>query len=165
MMTTSFGALLRALAESAVEFIVIGGVAAGAHGSARATYDLDVVYARTRRNLERLVAALATHQPYLRGAPPGLPFSWDVETLARGLNFTLVTNIGDIDVLGEIAGGGGFGELAPHAERIDVFGVSCLVLSLEKLIVVKRAAGRPKDIEAIAELEAIAEERRRGGYS
>jgi hypothetical protein len=56
--------------------------------------------------LGRLVDALAPHHPYLRGAPPGLPFQWDTATLARGLNFTLTTSLGDIDLLGEITGGG-----------------------------------------------------------
>ena len=160
-MTTSFGQLLRTLRGANVDFILAGGIAAAAHGSARATSDLDVVYARTRDNLGRLVAALAPLQPYLRGAPAGLPFSWDVETLARGLNFTLITGAGEIDLLGEIVGGGRYEDLIGATERIQAFGVECLVLSLDTLIVVKRAAGRPKDLEALAELEAIAEERRR----
>ena len=87
-MSADFPRLLRVLATGGVDFIVVGGLAATIHGAARATYDVDVVYARTHDNLERLVAALAPLQPYLRGAPPGLPFSWSVETLAKGLNFT-----------------------------------------------------------------------------
>ena len=74
---TDFAALLRQLLESEVEFILVGGLAGNVHGSARATYDLDVVYRRTPDNLERLVRALAPAQPYLRGAPPGLPFVFD----------------------------------------------------------------------------------------
>jgi hypothetical protein len=84
----------------------VGGAAAIAHGSARLTQDLDIVYSRSQENLRRVAAALAAHNPYLRGAPPGLPFIWDAATLARGLNFTLVTSLGDIDLLGEIPGGG-----------------------------------------------------------
>ncbi len=80
--------LLLLLLQSQVEFVVIGGIAAIAHGSARVTYDLDIVYRRTPENLERVVAALRPHDPYLRGAPPGLPFRWDAATLKRGLNFT-----------------------------------------------------------------------------
>lgn len=152
---TDFKALLAALGEAGVRFIVVGGVAAVAHGSARLTQDVDVVYSRERENLARLVAALAPHQPYLRGVPPGLPFQWDVETLERGLNFTLVTRLGDIDLLGEIVGGGGFEDLAPQAIELRLFGRSVLCLDLEPLIAVKRAAGRPKDLEAIAELEAL----------
>ena len=160
-MTTDFKAALRALTEGGVEFIVVGGVAATVHGSARLTRDIDVVYRRTRPNVERLVAALTPYQPYLRGAPPGLPFRWDALTIDRGLNFTLVTQLGDIDLLGEIVGGGGYDALLPSTTVLRVFGIECRCLNLDRLIEVKRAAGRPKDFEAIAELEAIREERPR----
>ena len=103
-MITDFKALLRTFTEAGVEFIVVGGVAATVHGSARLTRDIDVVYRRTSSNIARLVAALTPYQPYLRGAPPGLPFRWDSPTVQRGLNFTLVTQLGDIDLLGEIWG-------------------------------------------------------------
>ncbi len=156
---TDFRALLEALVQAGVEFIVVGGVAAAAHGSTRLTADLDIVYRRTPENIARVVSALAPHEPYLRGAPAGLPFRWDEETLRRGLNFTLTTALGDIDLLGEITGGGGYEELAPHAVMLAPFDLPCRFLGLEKLIEVKRAAGRPRDFEAIAELEAILEER------
>jgi hypothetical protein len=84
-----------------------------------------------------------------------LPFLWDAETLAHGLNFTLVTTLGAIDLLGEVTGGGSYEDLRPHTLLLDVFSVRCRVLDLPRLIEVKRAAGRPKDFEAIAELEAI----------
>src|SRR5690242_4063521 len=99
---TDLGALVRVLASAGVEFIVVGGAAAIAHGSTRLTLDLDIVYRRSRENLDRLVAALGPHAPYLRGIPPGLPFVWDRTTLDRGMNFTLTTRLGDIDLLGEI---------------------------------------------------------------
>jgi predicted nucleotidyltransferase len=160
---TDFAALLRCLSEAGVEHVIVGGAAATAHGSARLTQDLDVVYRRSEGNLGRLVAALAPHRPYLRGAPPGLPFRWDVRTLQRGLNFTLTTDLGAIDLLGEITGGGRYENLLPESVTVKVFGIDCHVLGLERLIRVKRAAGRPKDLEAIAELEAIREEQARGG--
>lgn len=150
-----FEAVLRGLAGERVRFIVIGGAAATAHGSARLTQDLDVVYERSPTNIASLVRALEPFAPYLRGAPPGLPFRFDVETVKHGLNFTLTTMAGDLDVLGEIVGGGGYDALSPHSQRLELFGVECLVLGLDKLIDVKRAAGRPKDLEAIAELEEI----------
>ncbi len=151
---------LQELHRSGVGFIVIGGVAATIHGSARVTQDLDIVYARTPENFARLAAALAPHAPYLRGAPPGLPFRWDAETIRRGLNFTLTTTLGDVDLLGEIVGGGGYADLLPHSQIVKVSGLDYRCLSLARLIHVKRAAGRPKDLEAIAELEALREERR-----
>ena len=74
------------------------------------------------------------------------------------MNFTLTTDFGPLDLLGEIAGGGNYQELLPHSIRLKVFGIECLCLDLETLIRVKRAAGRPKDLEAIAELEVLLEE-------
>ncbi len=155
---TDFAGLIRVLAENRVDFILIGGLAAAAHGAIRTTKDVDVVYARTEANVRRLAAALETLEPYLRGAPPGLPFRWDFETITHGLNFTLTTTLGDIDLLGEVTGGGDYERLLPHSIAIEVFGVRCLCLDLDTLIRVKRAAGRPKDLEAIAELEALREE-------
>jgi predicted nucleotidyltransferase len=157
-----FKALLRALSESGVQFVLVGGVAATVHGSTRLTLDVDVVYDRSRDNLERLTLALTPYRPYLRGAPPGLPFRWDAQTLQQGLNFTLTTDLGALDLLGEITGGGGYADLLPHSIVIRVFGIECRCLGLDRLIEVKRAAGRPRDFEAIAELEAIREERERG---
>lgn len=125
------------------------------HGSARLTQDIDVVYERSPENLARLVGALADLTPYPRGAPPGLPFDWSRESLQRGLNFTLTTIAGAIDLLGEIPGGPSYTELAPHTIEIDLFGARCRCLDLHTLIRTKRAAGRPKDLEAIAELELL----------
>jgi predicted nucleotidyltransferase len=159
---TDFRALLATLVEHGVEFIVVGGVAATVHGASRLTRDVDVVYARADANLDRVVAALAPYRPYLRDVPPGLPFRLDRDTLRRGLNFTLSTDLGAIDLLGEIVGGGGYEALLPHTVAIVVYGLSMRCLGLEKLIEVKRAAGRPRDLEAIAELEVIRDESRRG---
>ena len=158
---TDFERLLRLLATSKVDCILVGGMAATVHGATRLTQDLDVVYSRAHDNVERLVTALATYQPYLRGAPPGLPFRWDAETIERGLNFTLTTSLGDLDLLGEITGGGGYDDLAARSSIIRVFGIDFRCLDLPTLIQVKRAAGRPRDLEALAELEALLEERRR----
>ena len=158
---TAFDALLRVLSEHGVEFILIGGAAAIAHGSARFTEDLDVVYERSPENLMRIVDALAPYQPYPRGAPAGLPFVWDVATLKRGMNFTLTTQLGDFDLFGEIPGGGTYGELAGGTIAIELFGMRCLCLSLAQLIRAKRTTGRPKDLEALAELQAIEDERDR----
>lgn len=159
---TDFRSLLNALTSAGVEFIVVGGAAATGHGSARLTLDLDIVYRRSSDNHGRLVSALADHEPYLRGAPPGLPFRWDAQTIERGLNFTLTTSLGDIDALGEIVGGGGYADLLPYSVVMKLFGMECYCLGLKKLIQVKRAAGRPKDLEVIAELEALLDEKGEG---
>jgi predicted nucleotidyltransferase len=157
--------LVRALHGAGVEWILIGGVAARAHGSGRVTQDVDLSYARNTANLERIVGALKPFKPYLRGAPKGLPFDWSVATLRAGLNFTLTTTSGDIDLLGEIIGGGTYEDLLPHTIELTIFGWETRVLDLPWLIRVKRAAGRPKDLEVIAELEALQEEMRNGDAS
>lgn len=149
------------LNEGGVQYIVIGGWAALIHGVARSTNDVDVVYARDAENIHRLAAALVPWDPYLRGAPPGLPFRWDERTIRAGLNFTLTTRYGDVDFLGEVSGGGTYEELLPYTREVASFGITCRVVTLERLIQLKRAAGRPKDLEAIAELQALLEERRK----
>jgi len=156
---TDFESLLRALVGAGVEFIVIGGMAATAHGSAHVTVDLDVVYRRTPDNIARFAAAMAPMQPYLRGAPPGLPFRFDADTIKRGLNFTLVTAAGDLDAMGEATGGGTYEMLWPRSEVRQIFGLPVRFVDLETLIYLKRAAGRPKDLERVAELEALHAER------
>jgi predicted nucleotidyltransferase len=158
MLHADFAEILPLLNRHGVDFILIGGGAAITHGSARATFVVDVVYDRSAENLQRLVAALADQAPYLRGAPQGLPFQWDVPTLERGLNFTLTTTLGNLDLLGEVAGGGDYVRLLPQTTTISVFGIECRVVTLEGLIRLKRAAGRPKDLETIAELELLLEE-------
>ena len=154
---TDLSTLLSALADGRVRFIVVGGMAGIAHGAARLTFDIDCVYARDDDNINRLAAVMAGFKPVLRGAPAGLPFRFDVPTIHAGLNFTLDTTAGPVDFLGEVVGGGGYEKLLPDTVEIRVFGTSCLVVSLQRLIALKRAAGRPKDLEAIAELEALDE--------
>ena len=160
-MTVDILALVRILADARVDHIIVGGVAASIHGALRTALDLDIAYDRSPGNIARLVRALAPYEPYPRGAPPGLPFTWDDATVRQGLNFTLTTTLGDLDLLGEVAGGGGYQPLVEHAEQIELEGRRCLVVTLETLIWLKRAAGRPKDREALAELEALLEERDR----
>ena len=156
---TDFEILLADLDEGDVACIIIGGLAATIHGSSRLTQDIDIVYERSEENIERLVRALAPHDPYLRGAPPGLPFEWSADTIRRGLNFTLTTAVGDIDILGEIVGGGSYDDLLSHTITVALFARTHRCLDLSWLMHVKRAAGRPKDLEVIADLEALLEER------
>lgn len=157
-MSTDFDKLLPALVHGGIEFILIGGVAGIVHGAARLTYDVDVVYARNSTNFKRIASTLKPLSPYLRDAPPGLPFALDERTLRNGLNFTLTTGYGDLDLLGEVAGGGGFRDLLPHCIEIEAFEVKFKCVDLRTLIKLKRAAGRPKDFEALAELEALLRE-------
>ena len=154
---TDFAELLGRANVAGLEYLVVGGVAAVALGSPRVTFDLDLLYHRTPANLDRIVAAIGPLDPYPRGAPPDLPFKFDRRTLELGLNFTLRTSLGYIDLLGEIAGGT-YETLLPTSTVVNLFGVHCRSLDVETLIRTKRAAGRPKDFEAIAELELIRDE-------
>lgn len=155
----NFEQFLPRLSSCGVNYILIGGGAAIAHGLARATYDVDIIYDRSPENLASLVAAMRDLNPYYRGAPPGLPFTFDARTLQSGLNFTLTSDWGDIDLLGEVAGNGSYETLIGYVEHIELYSYQVAVVTLPKLIALKRAAGRPKDFESIAELEALEEEK------
>src|SRR6266568_4611699 len=147
--------ILKALSDAEVRFVIIGGIASSLHGSTYVTVDLDVCYDRSDANLERLAKACKPYHPRLRGAPPDLPFHLDYETLSRGMNFTLTTDLGDLDLFGEVVGIGGFESVKPLSVRLEVFGRLCAVLSLAGLIQSKRASGRAKDLLVIPELEAL----------
>lgn len=162
---TDYRELISLLVAGRVEFIIVGGAAATVHGASRLTDDLDLVYGRGRENVDRIIESLAPLAPYLRGAPEGLPFKWEAQTILNGLNFRLTTSLGPLDLWGEIALGGTYKQLLPHTIRVNVFGKECLCLGLARLIEVKRAAGRPKDFEAIAELQTILEETAGDGNS
>jgi hypothetical protein len=148
-------AMVRLLAEQRVEFVVIGGLAMIAHGSAYVTKDLDVCYRRTPANIASLAAALAPYNPYLRGAPLGLPFRFDAPTIQAGLNFTLTTSLGDTNLLGEVSGIGDYDEVTTESATIELDGLYVQVLSVEGLIAAKRAAGRAKDKLHLIELEEL----------
>src|SRR5262245_33641711 len=159
MTPANFKEILPLFHQAEIKYILIGGGAGIVHGQARLTQDVDLVISRDPANLKRIVDLLVNYQPYPRGAPAGLPFLWDVKSLQFGMNFTLTTTLGYLDLLGEVTGGGSYEGLLPFTETIETYGVPVRVVTLEKLIDLKRAAGRPKDFEAIAELEALLDER------
>ena len=148
---------LRLLTEHQVEFVIVGGVAISAHGSSYLTYDLDVAYARTPDNLKRLAAALAPHHPCPRDFPADLPFIWDEQTVKQSTNLTLTTDLGNIDLLGEVTGLGNYEAVRVQSVVMNLFDLQCRVLSLDALIAAKRAAGRTKDLLVLPELEALRE--------
>lgn len=158
---TDYRELIRQLVTGGVNFIIVGGAAAIAHGGSQLTEDLDIVYQRNQPNIDAIVRTLAPFQPYPRDVPERLPFKWDPQTIWNGLNFTLRTTLGPLDLLGEIILGGKYEDLLPHSVTMDIFNNRCLCLGLERLIEVKRATGRPKDLQAIAELQALLEEQSR----
>jgi len=161
MRATQIEAILIRLSQERIEFVVIGGVAALAHGVARVTFDVDLCYRRTHENVERLCRVLAPLHPMLRGASPDIPFRFDVPTVLAGLNFTLNTDLGDLDLLGEVAGLGEYDAVQTASETLPLYGLPMQVVTIEGLLAAKRAAGREKDQEAIVELEALLELRKR----
>jgi hypothetical protein len=152
-----FEKALQALSDAGVEFVVIGGVSAIIHGSSYVTFDLDICYCRKPSNLHSLAAALRPFHPRLRGLPPDLPFVWDERTLCNGTIFTLDTDLGEIDLLAEVAGVGGYDEAVTGSITVTAYGRQVRTLDLPSLIRAKRAAGRVKDLQVLPELEALAE--------
>jgi hypothetical protein len=157
MLSNIIEAPLRLLGEYKVNCVIVGGVAAAIHGSLLLTNDLDVCYARDSSNLQQLADALQSVNARLRNVPEGLPFIADAETLKRGLNFTFTTDIGALDLLGEVRGVGQYADVLADSVTVKLFGYHFSVIDIGKLIVAKRAAGRPKDLLALPELEAIQE--------
>ena len=154
-----FQKIIEALNTAGLRFVIIGGIAMRLQGSALLTEDIDFAFARDAENLESLVKALAPHHPHLRGAPPNLPFFWDVRSLKNMVNMTLATDLGSVDLLGEPAGIASFDSLWEEATIMDRGGVSVRVASLPSLIAMKRAAGRPKDLTHLMELERMQAEK------
>ena len=154
------GALLTPLVRHGVDFVLVGGMAGISHGSSYPSYDLDVVYARGRDNIGRLVDALREVGVRLRGAPADLPFLLDAKTIENGSNFTFVTPHGDFDILGHADGMPGYDELRAAAPVREILGLEVRVASIDHLIAMKRAANRPKDRLMVEEYIVIADEQR-----
>ncbi len=151
-------AVIRLFGRHRLRYVLIGGLAAVAHGSPLVTQDIDICCARTSADLERLAAALREIHAELRGAEPGLPFVLDARTLERGDTFILATDLGAIDIIGTPAGTFGYDDLARTAEPFDLYGQRVLIAAIEDLMRMKRAAGRPKDLLLVEELGALREE-------
>jgi hypothetical protein len=149
------GTLLERLHAAGIDFVVIGGFAGVMHGSAQITRDLDICYSGDQANLDRLGRALIDLDARLRGVAGSVPFVPDGRTLRRTQILTLDTSAGPLDLLVDPAGSPGYAQLAARALRVEWAGATIKVASLEDLLAMKRAAGRPKDLLAVEELEAI----------
>lgn len=154
--------LLRLLAQAGVDFLVIGGVAVAVQGYGRSTKDLDIVYATNAANLERLGEALVSLGARLRGIAEDVPFVPDARTLKRTTILTLETPLGGIDLLVDPDGAARYEEMRERADVVELDGVKIRVVSLEDLLSMKRAAGRPQDIADIDALLTVQRVRRRG---
>jgi hypothetical protein len=147
--------LLTALCNAKVEFVIIGGMAAVAHGSAYVTADLDICYQRQIDNYQRLSHVLQSFRPRLRGVSDDVHFVLDVAAFKSTINFTLSTDVGDLALIGEVAGLGDYVAVKTHAEEAELYGFRVSVLTLDGLIASKQSAGRPKDLRLLPELRAL----------
>ena len=152
---------LELLSRHGVDFLVVGGVAAVLQGAPIVTFDVDVVHARTKDNVGRLQAALAELGARYRADPRGLAPTR--ETLLGPGHHLLSTSLGPLDLLGSVAGGLAYEDLAPDTVTLAVADLAVPVLALPRLIEVKEATGRPKDLAALPTLRATLEEIRRRG--
>ncbi len=151
-------AALEALLEHRVRFVLIGGLAARLHGSPSITGDIDVCYARDVANLERLTDALRELGARLRGAPPDVPFVLDSRSLEMSDSFTFDTTAGKLDILGTPKGTTGFDELNANAVKMHFDLMTIRVASIDDLMRMKRAAGRPQDLKELEILGALRDE-------
>jgi hypothetical protein len=149
---------LRTLVDHDVRFVLIGGYAAALRGSPMITGDLDICYARDEENLRALADALRRLEARLRGVEEDVPFRLDAETLEAGDHFTFSTTAGAVDCLGTPSGTEGFADLDASATDEDLDGLVVRVASLDDLIRMKRAAGRPQDLIAVEWLSALRDE-------
>jgi len=144
-----------------VRFVVVGGVAATIQGSARFTNDIDLCYDAAPDNLEALVRVLQMWHAYLRGVERRLPFVLDARALRAAPVMTLTTDVGDINLIDRVPGVGTYADAIARAESVTIGSTEFRALTLPALIASKRAAGRPKDLEHLIELEALLALRRR----
>jgi len=150
--------IFRTLERHRVRYVVVGGVAARLLGSPTVTRDTDICYERGPQNLEHLADALRALGAKLRGVDEDVVFVLDGRTLAAGDRFTFVSRAGDVDCIGAPAGVGGFEDIVRDAVELDLDGLTVSVASIDDLIRMKRAAGRPKDLIEVEVLAAVRDE-------
>ena len=149
--------MLAGLNEAGVRYVVVGGIAANAHGSSRNTQDVDICYDPTSENREYLAAVLSGWHGYLRGVEPGLPWTLDARAIRDAPILTLTTDLGAFDMMDRVAGVGDFQRVVEASQEVTVMGIATRVITLDALIAAKRATRRRKDREALLELEALRE--------
>lgn len=145
------------LSAGGVEFVIVGGIAIRGHGGNYITEDLDICYLRTNDNLRKLADVLSPLNPRPRNFDKDLPYIFDWTTLQHGTNFTFVTTLGDVDLLGEVKGVGSYHDLVKQSLEIDLDGFKTHILSIPSLIIAKEAAGRLKDEAGLKVLYALQE--------
>lgn len=150
--------LFETLARHGVDYVVIGGVAVQVHGHRRTTMDLDLVPRRSEDNLRRLGSALEELEAQPRDAPQGEAqiSAADPERLAIAAAVPpLSTRHGQLHILNEPKGARPFDRLRDAALVVKVEGIEIPIVALDDLLRMKRASGRPADLEDIAALVAL----------
>lgn len=151
--------ILKVLTRHRVDFIVVGGVSAVLHGAPVTTFDLDVVHARNRENIARLLSALEELEGVYR-AQWERQLRPDLSHLASPGHQLLLTKFGPLDVLGMIGKSRTWEDLLPHSRTMEIEpGVVVSVLDLETLIAVKEELGFPKDTAVLPMLRQALKER------
>ncbi|MGO9788840.1 MAG: hypothetical protein ACLP8S_04710 [Solirubrobacteraceae bacterium] len=153
MIEPSFDAerIFEVLAEHRVDYVVVGGVAVQVHGHVRMTNDLDLIPAPNRANLNRLAGAL--RELKARVLNPGSEnLDINASMLPRATLWQLSTKLGDIDLLHDAPGAASFDELRSRSLLVALGANEIPVAGRDDLIRMKRAAGRPIDLEDIAAL-------------
>ena len=150
--------ILKSLLDAGVQFVLIGGLASQVHGSPSLTGDVDICFALDGDNLHRLSEALVSMVAIRRGLATGIDAPIDHRALRAGDVFTLSTRFGDLDLLAHPDPGLDFEALRERSIAAEIFGLEVRVASLEDLIAMKRAAGRPKDRIELEILGALREE-------
>lgn len=145
------------LVEAKVDFVLCGGLAAFLQGSSILTRDVDIVCDMGRENIGRLFEALKDLHPYHRMTPGRIPFVLEQATGQPLQNIYLSTDWGQLDCLGHVKGIGGYSECHKLSEPIEMAGFTIMTLTLEGILIAKRAMGRPRDLQTVFELEAVRE--------
>ncbi|HEX6576077.1 MAG TPA: hypothetical protein VF042_14005 [Gemmatimonadaceae bacterium] len=151
----SFASILGGLNDRDIKFVVVGGLAATAHGSRRVADDVDICYDVGAANVERLVDLLSMWNAYPRGIEKGLRFVMDARQFRITPLMTLTTDEGFIHVLDKVPGVGSYDDCRRRSMQVEAFDIRFRVLDLRALIDAKRATGRSKDIDLLPELEAL----------
>ena len=149
--------LLQRLIENQVEFVIVGGYAAIAHGVTLTTFDVDVCSPLTFENLEKIHTSLTGLRPYHRETPQEIPFVMPDDFKRNLRNLYLHTDLGQIDFLGEILGVGDYASVFRQSQVAELPFGQCRILDCAALLKAKEATARPKDLLAAQMLRAILE--------
>ena len=146
--------LLRRIVSADIDFFVVGGVAARAHGLDHPVNDLDIVYARSYENCKRLAQTLAPLNPHPRGGDSN-DVVWNTSVIRSGYSFIMATDLGDIDLIAELTGGGTWRHLRNKTITLKPLGITCDVLKIQPLAHHLIKSGRPKDVRLAKNLQKI----------